>query len=106
MSTARMGGIRALKNFILGTWLLWRLKNTFAILYILTTPTAPKKQKFILKRQLRPKMTFKGKKFENSGFPLDFMSMFQMTHKGIHPPIFLIFEIRLVRYLEDPFAKS
>ena len=25
---------------------------------------------------------------------------------GIHPPIFLIFEIRLVRYLEDPFAKS
>ena len=25
---------------------------------------------------------------------------------GIHPPIFLVFEIRLVRYLEDPFAKS
>ena len=25
---------------------------------------------------------------------------------GIHPPIFYIFEIRLVRYLEDPFAKS
>ena len=24
---------------------------------------------------------------------------------GIHPPIFLIFEIRLLRYLEDPFAK-
>ena len=25
---------------------------------------------------------------------------------GIHPPIFLIFEIRLVHYLEDPFSKS
>ena len=51
-------------------------------------------------------MTIKGMKFQNSGFPLDFRSMFQMTQEGgIHPPIFLIFEIRLVRYLEDPFAK-
>ena len=54
------GGIRALKNFILGTWLLWRLKNTFATLYILTTPTTPhtklfRKTNIYLKRQLRPK---------------------------------------------------
>ena len=34
------------------------------------------------------KMTIKGMKFQNSGFPLDFMSMFQMTQGGIHPPIF------------------
>ena len=45
-------------------------------------------------------------KFENSGFPLDFRSMFQMTHEGYTPTNFFIFEIRLVRYLEDPFAKS
>ena len=96
MSTARMGGIRALKNFILGTWLLWRLKNTFATLYILTTPTAPhtklfRKTKIYLKRQLRPKVTIKGMKFENSGFPLDFRSMFQMTHVGYTPTNFFNF---------------
>ena len=67
MSTARNGGIRALKNFNLGTWLLWRLKNTFATLYILTTPTAPhtklfQKTKLYLKHQLRPKVTIKGMK--------------------------------------------
>ena len=93
MPTARMGGICTQKYFILGTWLLWRLKNTFATLYILTTPTAPhtklfRKTKIYLKRQLRPKVTIKGMKFENSGFLLDFMSMFQMTQGGIHPPIF------------------
>ena len=35
------GGICALKNFIIGTWLLCNLNDTFATLYILTTPTAP-----------------------------------------------------------------
>ena len=96
MSTARRGGIRALKNFILGTWLLWRLKNTFATLYILTTPTTPhtklfRKTNIYLKRQLRPKVTIKGMKFENSGFPLDFRSMFQMTHVGYTPTNFFNF---------------
>ena len=52
------------------------------------------------------KVTIKGRKFEKSGFPLDFRSVFQMPQGGIPPPIFFIFEIRLVYYLEDPFAKS
>ena len=67
MPTARMGGIRALKFFILGTWLLCNLNDTFATLYILTTPTAPhtklfRKTNIYLKRQLRPKVTIKGMK--------------------------------------------
>ena len=49
------------------------------------------KQTFILKRQLRPKVTIKGMKFENSGFPLDFRSMFQMTHEGYTPTNFFNF---------------
>ena len=45
-------------------------------------------------------------KFENSGFPLDFRSMFQMTHVGYTPTNFFNFWNRLVRYSENPFAKS
>ena len=67
MPTARKGGICTQKYFILGTWLLCNLNDTFATLYILTTPTAPhtklfRKTKVYLKRQLRPKVTIKGMK--------------------------------------------
>ena len=96
MSATRRGGMHAQKYFILGMCLLCRLKDTFSKLYILATPTAPhtklfRKTKIYLKRQLRPKVTIKGMKFENSGFPLDFMSMFQMTHEGYTPTNFFNF---------------
>ena len=59
--------MHAQKYFILRIRLFWTFDDTFAKLYILTTPTAPHtklfwKTKVYLKRQLRPKVTIKGMK--------------------------------------------
>ena len=61
-SIAVMMGMRTSKYFILGIRLFWYSKDTFGILYILTTHTALctrffQKTKIYLKRQLRIKVT-------------------------------------------------